>query len=338
MRKTPIHAQQWSFKTLILAEIKKRGGWVNAHAHIDRAFTINPQTLDIYNNHTLEEKWDLVDAVKQNATVDDYYRRITSALNVMIEQGVRVVGSFIDVDPVCKDRAIRAAVKAKEEYKKYITVVLINQTLKGVISKDARKWFDIAAEYVDIIGGLPRRDERDFGKGEEHLDILMTTARKYKKMVHVHVDQFNTPEDTETELLCKKTVEYGLQGSVVAIHGISIAAHPKLYRERLYKKMEKAGVMIVSCPTAWIDSKRTERTMPFHNAITPVDELVPAGLTVALGTDNICDYMVPFCDGNMWQELMLLASGCRFTDIEALINIATVNGRKVLGIQGTRDT
>ncbi len=326
-------AQPWNFKRLLFAEIKKRGGWVNAHAHVDRAFTMNPDSLDIYRKHTLEEKWDLVDAVKENASVDEYYDRVCQAIEVLLVQGVTALGSFIDIDPVCEDRAIKGALRARERYKKDMTIKFINQTLKGVVRPEARKWFDIGAEMVDIIGGLPRRDQRDFGKGEEHIDILLETAKKYKKMVHVHVDQFNTPEDKETELLCDKTMEHGLQGKVVAIHGISIAAHKKEYRETVYAKMKKAGMMIVSCPIAWIDSKRSETLMPFHNALTPIDELVPHGITVALGSDNICDYMVPFCDGDMWQELSLLMCGNRFTDIDGAVNIATVNGRRVLGIE-----
>ena len=67
--------------------------------------------------------------------------------------------------------------------------------------------------------------------------------------------------------------------------------------------------------------------------MTPVDELVPAGVTVALGTDNVCDAMVPWSAGDMWHELQLLATGCRFDDFEQLVNIASVNGRKVLGLQ-----
>jgi cytosine/adenosine deaminase-related metal-dependent hydrolase len=325
----------WHFKPLIQKAIQERGGWVNSHAHADRAFTINPDTLDIYQKHSLEEKWDLVDAVKKDASVDDYYGRVCQAIEVMIEQKVSVLGSFIDVDPVCEDRAIKGALKAREKYKDQITIKFITQTLKGVINPEARKWFDIGAEYVDIIGGLPRRDKRDYGEGKdaEHLDILLSTAKKYGKMVHVHVDQFNTVSDTETEMLCDKTIEHGLEGKVVAVHGISIGAHPKKYREKVYKKMKKAGVMMIACPIAWIDSKRSETLQPFHNSLTPVDELVPAGITVALGTDNICDYMVPFCDGDMWQELSLIATGCRFTNIEELINIATTNGRKVLGIE-----
>jgi cytosine/adenosine deaminase-related metal-dependent hydrolase len=322
----------WNFKNLLLDEIKKNGGWVNSHAHADRAFTINPDTLDVYKKHTLEEKWDLVDIVKKNATIEDYYKRVSMALEVLIAQGVTALGSFIDVDPVCEDRALKGALKAREHYKDQIEIKFITQTLKGVINKEARKWFDIGAEAVDIIGGLPKRDQRDYGKGAEHMDILLKTAKKYNKMVHVHVDQFNTVEDTETELLCDKTIEHGMQGKVVAIHGISLGAHTKVYREKIYKKMNKAGMMVIACPIAWIDSRRKEDLQPFHNSLTPVDELVPSGITVALGTDNICDYMVPFCDGDMWQELLLLATGCRYLEIDELVKIATVNGRKVLGL------
>jgi cytosine/adenosine deaminase-related metal-dependent hydrolase len=322
----------WNFKKLILEEISKKGGWVNAHAHIDRAYTINPNNLDIYKKYSLEQKWDLVDNVK-NASTEEYYRRISLALETLIAQGVTAIGSFIDVDPVCEDRALKAAIKAKETYKDQIAVRLINQVLKGVIDKEARKWFDVAAEQVDIIGGLPRRDEYTLGKGkgEEHINILLETAKKYKKMVHVHVDQFNVIEDIETELLCDKTIEYGMQGKVVAIHGISIGSHPKEYRENLYKKMRMAKMMMIACPIAWIDSKRSETMEPVHNSLTPVDELIPAGIPVAIGTDNICDYMVPFCDGDMWQELSLMATGCRYLEIEELVKVATVNGREVLG-------
>lgn len=32
-----------SFKTYIRDEIIKKGGWVNSHAHADRAFTMTPE-------------------------------------------------------------------------------------------------------------------------------------------------------------------------------------------------------------------------------------------------------------------------------------------------------
>jgi cytosine/adenosine deaminase-related metal-dependent hydrolase len=324
----------FTFKPLILEEIRKNGGWVNAHAHVDRAFTINPDSLEMYTNHTLEEKWDLVDAVKKDASEDEYYDRFCRAFEVMIANGVTVIGSFVDIDPVCKDRAIKGGLRAREQYKDRLIIKFATQTLKGVIAKEPHYWFDLGSELVDIIGGLPKRDERDFGTGfgAKHIDILLEAGKRLDKLVHVHVDQFNTPTDVEMELLCDLTIKHGMVGRVTAIHGISLGAHEKAYRQKVYKKMKKAGVSIITCPMAWIDHPRRDEHLPSHNSLTPVDELVPAGITVAIGTDNICDFMVPFCDGDMWQELSVLAAGTRFTNIPELVKIATTNGRKILGI------
>lgn len=321
-----------TLKGHIRDEIIKKGGWVNAHAHADRAFTMTPEKITVYQNANLQQKWDLVDEVKRNSSVEDYYCRFSQAIELMISQGVTAFGTFVDIDQVCEDRAIIAAHKAREVYKNDIILKFANQTLKGVIEPTAKKWFDIGSEMVDIIGGLPYRDELDYGKGLEAMDILMETAKSQGKMLHVHVDQFNSPKEKETEQLCDKSVEHGMQGRVVAIHGISIGAHPKDYRKMLYQKMRDSQMMVIACPMAWIDSGRKEDLQPFHNALTPADELIPEGITVAVGTDNICDYMVPLCEGDMWQELSLLSAGCRFTNLEEMANIASINGRKVLGL------
>ncbi len=295
-----------SFKTFIRDEIIKKGGWVNAHAHADRAFTMTPEKIGIYHNSNLQQKWDLVDEVKRTSSVDDYYARFCQSIELMISQGVTAFG---------------------------IILKFANQTLKGVIEPEARKWFDIGSDMVDMIGGLPYRDELDYGRGLEAMDILLDAAKSRGIMCHVHVDQFNSPKEKETEQLCDKTIEHGMEGRVVAIHGISIGAHSKEYRYKLYEKMRQAKMMMIACPMAWIDSNRKEDLMPFHNALTPADEMIPEGITVALGTDNICDYMVPLCEGDLWQELSLLAAGCRFPHLDAMVDIASINGRKVLGLE-----
>lgn len=329
----PSDSPSWDFRQQITSEIKKRGGWVNAHVHADRAFTISPAKLEDYKKYTLEDKWDLVDGVKKNATLDEYYRRISGALELMIKQGVTAVSSNIDIDPVAEDRAIKGALKAREAYKKHITVKFVNQVLKGVIAKEARYWFDRGAEMVDIVGGLPERDKRDHDKYEEHVTIVLETAKKLGKLAHIHADQFNRVEDVGCEIIADKTIEHDMKGRVTIIHGISLAAHPKDYREKVYTKLKKADISIIACPTAWIDVQRKEVMQPFHNAVTPIDEMIPAGITVALGTDNLADFMVPFCDADMWFDLKLLAIANRFvTDFDALVDIATTNGWKVLGI------
>ena len=176
---------------------------------------------------TLQQKWDALDRLKRESTVEDFYARFSTMFELMISQGVTALCTFVDIDPQSEDRAIIAGIKAREHYKDQLTVKFANQTLKGVIDPEARKWFDIGADLVDIIGALPKRDERDYGKADEAWNIIMGTAKEKGKMVHAHVDQFNQAVEYETEQMCMKTIEFGLQGRVVGVHGISIAAHSK---------------------------------------------------------------------------------------------------------------
>lgn len=312
----------------ILRGIKQNGGWVNAHAHFDRAFSITPEDYEL-STRSLREKWEIVSDLKRNSTVDDIRIRMAQATEVMIDQGVQAVGSFIDVDDVIQDKAMEAAERVRAEYRGQMQFVFINQVLKGVLDPVAHKWFLEGSQFVDIIGGLPKKDE---GREREHIDTILQTAKSMGKMVHAHVDQLNTPSEKETELLADRTVALGMQGRVVAIHGISIAASPQEYRKALYEKMRKAGVKLVSCPTAWIDSRRCEDLTVTHNSIAPVEELMEERIEVALGTDNIYDVFKPFSDGNMWNELRLLLDTCGLRDKDQLVQIATQNGLIALGL------
>ena len=206
-----------TIRDMIEPAIKAAGGWVNTHAHADRAYTLSPDVLEMRRTCTLQQKWDALDRLKRESTEEDFYRRFSLFFENQIAQGVTALATFVDIDPQSEDRAIMAGLRAREHYQDQLTVKFANQTLKGVIHPEARKWFDIGADLVDIIGALPKRDERDYGKGAEAFDIILSTAKERNKMVHVHVDQFNESLEYETEQLCEKTIEHGMEGRVVAI-------------------------------------------------------------------------------------------------------------------------
>lgn len=333
MKKASRMEKPFIFRDLVEEQIKKQGGWVNSHAHIDRAYSLTKDNWHIYNGD-MPSKWAFNSKLQENATVPQIYDRMAQVMESMIAQGVTAIGAFIDTNDMVKDKSLKAAEKIRETYKKDITIKYINQVLTGVLDPKAREWFNIGAEFCDIIGGLPGKDK---GREAEHMDVLMETGKRMNKLVHVHVDQLNTAKEKETELLADKVKEHGMQGKVIGIHSISLAAHPKAYREEIYKKLKDNDVMIVCCPTVWIDNARTEEMQPSHSSITPVDEMVPHGITVGVGTDNISDVHGIWLDGNMWYELRLLMAATRFPRvenwIEECVKIATSNGRKILGIK-----
>lgn len=318
----------WDFKTPILEKIEKKGGWVNCHAHIDRSYTVNKKLYKLANAYR-HEKWKLNANLRKTSTVSQIYDRMAMAIECMINQSVSAIGTFIDVDYDVKDKAIKAAEKVREKYKSAITIKYINCSSYGIMDKQAREWFDVGADFVDIVGGLLKADA---GREPEHLDILLRTAKEKKKMLHVHVDELNDPDEFETELLAQKTLEHRMEGKVVGIHGISINAHPKEYRQKLYKLMKKADLMMISCPISWLNSRRNETLTPTHNPVTPVDELTREGITVGIGTDNIADLFMPYNDAEMWNDLRVLMETNRLYNADNLVDIATANGRKILGL------
>lgn len=320
-------------KEILLDKIRAKG-WVNTHTHIDRSYIINDENY-VKTGDSLELKWDHPDEFKAKMSVEDIVGHMSQVIDNQLKQGVQALGSFIDCDSVVKDKNLKAADIIKMNYKGQIQLKFIHQPIKGLMDATERQWFEEAASYVDIIGGLPERDSKlkiGVDRKAEHLDILFETAKKHTKPLHVHVDQLNDPEQRDTELLINKTREHGYSGKVSAIHCISLAAQKKSYREKIYKQLVEQDITVIACPSAWIDSRRSEVLVPGHNSVTPIDEMIPAGVRVALGTDDIADIYKPFSDGDMWTELRILLEACHFYDMDALSDIATTNGRKALGI------
>ncbi len=317
----------WNPIEQLLAKINARGGYVNAHSYLDKAYSVEP--TDLLNKIT--HKSLIVNEYKKKSTIDSYYEHMITALRQQKKFGVQAVLSFIDVDLITEDKTLKAAKMAQEYASKELNMrlLLACQTENGLIDKDARNWFEKSLEYVDIIGGLPAKD-----KGKEHLylDILLSRGKELNKRVHVYVDQLNASNEKETELLAKKTIEWGMESKVTAINAMSLAAHSKEYRQKVYKMCKDADLSFVTCPTAWINFPRNEELSPVHNAIIPLDELCEYDISVAIGSANIADVYKPYSDGNMSIELRLLYEANNFYNEEQIINVATKNGLLVLGL------
>ena len=274
----------------------------------------------------------ILDKIKQSSSKFDYLVRINKALHDQAMLGTRYICSFIDIDSIVGSRAILPALELAADTKN-ISLSVASQTLKGVLSFKERSLIEKHLEDVHIIGSLPGADR---GKESEHIDCVMGWAKEFNKRLHVHVDQLNTVKEKETELLARKTIEWGLEGRVTAVHSISLACHPKKYRQEIYKISRDAGLSFITCPSAWIDHPRREDLAPIHNSITPVDELIQNNLVVAIGSDNIYDVYKPYCDGDMMFELRMLLEACKIYDEDELVKIATTNGREVLGLNDVR--
>ena len=306
---------------------KLKKGFINCHAHIDRAGTASFFAKEEHKAH-LFEKWQLVNKIKKESTAREYYNRIIEACFSQSSMNISKIISFIDLDDIVGTKALEGAIKAREHIRSHgIELYIGNQTIGGFTPNNL-KLLEDNIDRLDFLGGLPKSDEDP----ERHMDILFDLSRQTKKKVHVHVDQMNTDEEMETLWLAKKVIKARLEGQVVAVHSISVACQQKAIRETTYSACRDAGMQFVACPSAWIDHPRTERLSPTHNSITPIDEMLEWDLTIGLGTDNIEDIYKPYCNGDMMFELRMALECCKIYDEDTLVDLAYNNGLKILGI------
>ena len=319
-------SSSWDLRNVLLNRIKEYGGFVNCHSHFDKAYLITPKLLPT-GHLTLEQKWEFFRKIKKSYSKEDLKKRMSIAAEDMIEQGISAVLTHIDVDSSVKLMGIEAALDLKKKYKDKLKILIATQALQGILDKKERYWFERASEMVDVIGGLP---SKDWPRYEEHIEMLLKIAKKNKKIVSVHIDQENNPNEKQSELLAKKTIQIGMEGKVLGVHAVSLGAQEPKEIKRIAKLLVKAGVSIATCPGAAISMKMLPYSAPLHNAIAPLVALLEAKVNVCLGTDNIYDPFMPFADGDMWFETRVLMEANRFYDLEKVAKVASINGKKAL--------
>ena len=322
----------WDLKARFLELVRQRGGWSNHHGHFDKAYLISPENLAL-GFADMEKKWELYRHLKENYTHEDLVERISRALQTVVDQGAQYCRTMVDADSIIGLKPIHAAVEVKERFKDKINFEVGIQPLEGVLDEASRKQYVEACKLADFCGGLPSRDRPREG---EHLDIVMQTAKELNKMVEVHVDQENNPYQHETELLCLKTMEHGMQGRVYGIHSISVSAKDESEQNRIVELCKEADVGIVICPSAALSMKQLPMQGPLHNSIGPFVKLKQAGVRTYLGIDNIADLFMPIVDGDMWTEVRMLMEACRHYDLEEIADWATMPPLHVLNASGTK--
>ena len=309
--------------TSLASRIDEKGGFYNGHAHGDKAYTITLENFELGHSQ-MRQKWQLMGDIKRGPLYSSIglEQRLRRCAESMLVQGVHTYRTFVDADTTIRLNGVHAALKIRDEYKGRLKIEVGLQPLEGLIkNEEAGRYFLEAAELgVDFIGALPSRDEE---RSDEHLDLVMSLAKRLGIGVDAHVDQANDPTEDESEQLARFTIKHGMQGRVTAVHSISLAAKPKEERRRIIALMKEAGLRVVVCPSAALSMEQLDHhQVPTHNSIAPVKELLDGGIPIALGTDNVEDIFMPLSTGEMMRELWMLAEAVRLYDPEILSDIA----------------
>lgn len=322
------------YEKKLLKRAEEYGGWVNAHAHLDRADTLDPRyweraSIDPLEAATLSLK------VKQNLTGElhksgaysykDLKDRMAHQLERMICFGTKMVASLIDATPDIGLKAIIPALELKEEFKGRIDFRVGTQPIFGfknpVVNSDRWDIFAEASRRCDFLGALPEKDDAPDRIGcDAHLKKVLELGIELGKEVHVHIDQGNDPRENGTETLIQAVKWIGSPKisqhffpTVWAVHALSPSCYDEYRFKKLLDGLKEYNIGVICCPRAALSMRQLRPLQaPIHNSVARILEMIKWEIPLRIGTDNIADIFIPTGDANMMEELVYLADSLRF--------------------------
>jgi len=231
------------------------------------------------------------------------------------------IRALADVDSKAGTRGVEVLLELKKEFAGVVDLQVVAFAQDGIIREPGteallRECMDLGA---DVVGGIPWIEliEADM---EEHVRICFEIAVEYDADVSMLLDDAGDPGLRTLEMMATEALRRDWHGRALAHHARAMQLYPDPYFARLVSLLAAAGVAVVSDP----------HTGPLH---ARVKELLAAGVTVALGQDDISDAYYAFGRNNMLEvaflgaHLLWMMSGA---DQEALYDMVTTAAARSL--------
>lgn len=306
-------------------------GFVDSHTHLEKALTAGKI---VNKSGTLPEAIRNFKAYFQNLTEEDIYTRARQTLSMAIANGTTALRSHITVDLHTGLTAIRPLLQLKEELKDYITIQIVvfpAPSLESSLPEMKDLLVRAINSGADLLGGCPTMvpDHKEF------IDTMFTLAKSLDVPLDFHVDESDEPDAQALEYLAEKTSIENYQGKVSAGHCCSLSAVDDVTAARVIKKVQDAGITIVTLPSCNMYLMGRKDKHPVRRGVTRIKELLRAGVNVSYSSDNIRDPFRPFGNADMLEEGLLTAQVAQYgepKDLETIMRMGTFNPAQALNL------
>jgi len=300
--------------------------FVEPHAHLDKAFL-----SDRIHNPT----GDLLGAIRglENArntiTFDDIVNRAVTAAQLLSRNGVTSVRTHADTTIDGGLTSVLALLEAKRLCEPFIDIqvaMLLGWPVTGDGSKNIRSLAqDAVAAGVDVVGGCPHLDDNP----KQAVEYLLQLALDSDLPLDLHADENLRATSRDLEHLAEMMLADNIVHQVAASHCVSLSTHSPEAIVRTAEKVAQAGICVTALPHTNLYLQGRDLTSSVPRAITPVDALRRAGVTVAAGADNIQDPFNPMGRADPLETAYLMVLAAHQSPAEALDMVTTAASQVV---------
>ena len=260
--------------------------FVEPHAHLDKAFladrVFNPAGDLMGAIRGLE-------AVRASITHEDIVERSIRAAVLMSQNGVTAVRTHADTTISGGLSSVLALLEAKRRCAHFIDIqvaMLLEWPLTGIDGADRRALATEAiAAGIDVVGGCPHLDPNP----REAVEYLLALALEHNLPLDLHADENLRPDSNDLEHLADVVLSQKIVHQMNASHCVSLSTHSEYDIQRISEKVATADISVTALPQTNLFLQGRGITSGTPRAITPVNALLKAGVTVAAGADNLQD-------------------------------------------------
>jgi len=323
-------------------------GFVNAHAHLDKAFLLWTATDEVeYRGGVLVGP---MQEAKLGFSVEDVKERAARAVRWAIETGTTAIRTHIDVDPFAELKGVQAVLEVKWEFASMIDIQTVAFAQEGMVDEpDTVELMEQAlAMGVNLVGGKPSADEDP----RAHIDIAFDLARRFDRGIDVHVDTdidhdygdnveewegTSYPGDLESYHLARRALDSGYEGRIAASHLCALDSLDMPLIESMVSLLHRARADVISCPSSNLYLMGLGDPRDTRRGITRVHDLMAGGVRTAYGTDNFGDAFNVYGTPDMVLHGLLTAFGCQMRTVDDLwtvVEMGTTTPAAMLGLEG----
>lgn len=260
---------------------------VEAHVHLDKAFTIarcRPDAPGLFGAIAAMIR------DKGNWTAEDLRARMTTGMDEAWRAGCRAIRSHIDWTEPQVPLAWDIAAEVAQDWS--ARTPLIRSSLSGIdLLGDPAIGPQIAARVArdgQVLGAFIYRHP-DL---ETRIPFVFDLAEQHGLLLDFHVDEGLDPEATGLDLIVTEATRRGMGERVLCGHACSLSIRPDA--DRAIAALARSGVALTVMPTTNLYLQdMTPGRSPRLRGLAPAEELRTAGVLVVLGTDNVCDPFYP---------------------------------------------
>jgi cytosine deaminase len=306
--------------------------FVDPHVHLD-AVLVSGLLPRSNESGTLLEAIDIWSEWKEGLTKDIIKSNALEAAKWYAANGVLRVRTHADTtDPTLL--TVESLLEVRDELKDIIDIQVVGFPQNGIYTDPANR--DLLRESIrmgiDVVGGAPHI-EYTHEDGVRDVETVYELAEADGKLIDIHIDETGDPNSRFIEVMVKESIlrDYGARSA--ASHACAMHNYNNDYAFKLIGNIAKAGFSVITNPFDNSVLQNRRDGYPRHRGSTRVDELVSAGVNVAIGHDSIMDPWYSMGTGNMIAAanlLMHLAQMNGSSQIPQLFDMITVNSARLM--------